>query len=345
MIRPLHPDDAPSLYRLFRQRSSISCDYFDPDAELSSYEAYVELAAIDQHRLVAVEGGHVLGLGVLEQATRARMAHLGRIRLLTPRPALEDATGHQLLSALVDLADNWLNLKRLELNAPSRVPEFGKLLTQFAFEIEGVRRRAIGPGPAYDDEIVYARLNGLDDKEDRKRPPALAPEKRQADDVTVIIRPMEYADAEDLYEVFRAPLVCRTTLQLPSQEIWLTRQRTFDPPVGMIRLVAESDQRVVGMISLIPRRQSRRAHIAGIGMMVHPDYWGLGIGSRLMAAVLDLASQQPRLARVELEVHTDNVAGIGLYQKFGFVIEGTKRFESFGDGGWTNTHFMARLSD
>jgi putative acetyltransferase len=85
------------------------------------------------------------------------------------------------------------------------------------------------------------------------------------------------------------------------------------------------------------------SHSAHLVMMVSPVYWGLGICSQLMTAVLDLAENWLNLKRVELEVHTDNPAAIGLYQKFGFEIEGTKRFHTFGDGRWTDAYLMARL--
>ena len=79
--------------------------------------------------------------------------------------------------------------------------------------------------------------------------------------------------------------------------------------------------------------------------MVHPDFWGLGIGSRLMERTLELIDGQQNLKRVELQVHTDNPAGIRLYERFGFVVEGTKRFDTFGAGGWADTFFMARTID
>jgi putative acetyltransferase len=112
----------------------------------------------------------------------------------------------------------------------------------------------------------------------------------------------------------------------------------------MIRLVAEYQDQVIGMISMRPREQNCRAHCAGIGMMVHPNFWGQGIGSRLLAHVLDHADHQLGLTRVELQVHTDNPVGVQLYKKFGFVVEGIKRFHTFGDGGWADTYFMARLA-
>jgi putative acetyltransferase len=132
-------------------------------------------------------------------------------------------------------------------------------------------------------------------------------------------------------------------MQLPSQEWWRADEKVAKRPPGYHRLVADLDGRVVGMIAIGVSQNPRMAHTAHLGMMVSPDYWGLGIGSRLMAAVLELADNWLNLKRVELEVHTDNPAAVHLYEKFGFEIEGTKRFHSFGDGRWTDTYLMSRL--
>lgn len=111
----------------------------------------------------------------------------------------------------------------------------------------------------------------------------------------------------------------------------------------MYRLVAVADGQIVGSISLMQHQNPRRSHSAGLGMMVHPDLWGKGIGTCLMESILETADYWLNLKRIDLEVNTDNQAGIHLYKKFGFIIEGTMRKHIYGDGRWADSHFMARL--
>ncbi len=62
-----------------------------------------------------------------------------------------------------------------------------------------------------------------------------------------------------------------------------------------------------------------------------------------MRAALDLAQNWLGLTRIELKVYTDNPAGIALYKKCGFEIEGTHRRYAFRDGGYVDAYSMARL--
>ena len=49
--------------------------------------------------------------------------------------------------------------------------------------------------------------------------------------------------------------------------------------------------------------------------------------------------------RIELEVWTDNAPAIHMYDKFGFVIEGTGRQYARRAGALVDAYFMARLRD
>ncbi len=81
------------------------------------------------------------------------------------------------------------------------------------------------------------------------------------------------------------------------------------------------DGRVVGYagISRLGRIPPYEYEIHTIG--VDPDFQGQGIGRRLLADLLDLASG----ATVFLEVRTDNEPAIKLYESVGFVNIGLRK--------------------
>jgi putative acetyltransferase len=70
---------------------------------------------------------------------------------------------------------------------------------------------------------------------------------------------------------------------------------------------------------------------------------GLGVGSALMRAAIDLADNWLNLVRLELMVFAANEAAISLYRKFAFEIEGTARAFGFQAGRYVDVHTMARV--
>jgi len=160
----------------------------------------------------------------------------------------------------------------------------------------------------------------------------------------VTVRHTEPDDYKALHRIFSGPRAIAGTLQmpLPSAETW--RKRLSEPPEGLYSLVACVDDEVVGEISLhtSPTRWRMR-HVGSIGMAVRDDWQGKGVGTALMEAALELADNWLNLTRIELSVYVDNAAGIALYEKFGFEVEGTRRRFAFRDGEYVDAYSMARL--
>jgi putative acetyltransferase len=159
----------------------------------------------------------------------------------------------------------------------------------------------------------------------------------------VRVRGSTREDARALWEIYSCPGVIRGTLQLPYQSFDEIERRLADTPPTSRRLVAEVDGRVVGVLGLDVGR-GRRAHAAALGMMVHDDFQGRGVGTALMAAAVELAERWLGLHRLELEVYPDNAAALRLYRKFGFEEEGRKRRYALRDGEWLDVVCMARLA-
>jgi len=158
------------------------------------------------------------------------------------------------------------------------------------------------------------------------------------------IRRAEADDCVAVAEIFESVKVFPGTLQVPypSREYW--RKRITENPESAYYLVAVIDERVVGMVSIdtFPTRP-RRKHAGAIGISVHEEWQGKGVGAALMRAIIDFADNWLNLTRLELEVFSDNGAAIHLYSRFGFEVEGTLRQHAFRDGQFVDSTMMARL--
>ena len=111
---------------------------------------------------------------------------------------------------------------------------------------------------------------------------------------------------------------------------------------GHVGIVAVLDARIVGSAD-VTQQKERRSHVGVIGLCVHDDFHGRGIGTALLGALIDTADNWLNLKRLELGVFVDNEPAIRLYKKFGFVVECTRRAEAFRDGQFADSYGMARL--
>ncbi len=83
-----------------------------------------------------------------------------------------------------------------------------------------------------------------------------------------------------------------------------------------IMLVAKEDGRIVGNATLnrFPRRMSHRGDFS---VAVIKEYWNRGIGTRLLEKILEFAKENS-FEIIDLQVRSDNLYAIHLYEKFGF---------------------------
>lgn len=158
----------------------------------------------------------------------------------------------------------------------------------------------------------------------------------------VTIRAREPSDWEEIAALTELPKVRWGTLRLPytRKEQW--RKWMENTPDERTGIVAVFEKRIVGSADIF-QYKGRRRHAGEVGMTVHDDFHRRGIGSALMAALIDVADNWLDLKRLELTVYTDNAAAIRLYEKFGFEVEGTLRGYAFRAGQYVDSLFMARL--
>ena len=163
-----------------------------------------------------------------------------------------------------------------------------------------------------------------------------------------ILRPVKLEDAPSINEMRRMDGVRENTLGLFSERI--TRSEDFIKGLTEYEhmLVAEVNEdgvkKAVGVVGLHISRNPRLRHSASIGIMVHVDYQGKGIGTALLNKVIDLADNWLMLVRLELTAFVENEGAVKLYQSLGFQIEGTKKYAAIRNGKYADEYLMARYN-
>lgn len=158
------------------------------------------------------------------------------------------------------------------------------------------------------------------------------------------VRRIEPDDARDLHDLFSQPKAIAGTLQIPFPDIQSWQARCEKVPDHISVLVAEVESKVVGNLALVRQpRHLRRNHVAQLGMAVHDDWQGNGIGTKLLQEAINLADNWLDLSRIELSVFVDNAAAIALYKKNGFELEGTCKNYAFRNGEYSDVYAMARI--
>ncbi|MBI4220295.1 MAG: GNAT family N-acetyltransferase [Chloroflexi bacterium] len=106
--------------------------------------------------------------------------------------------------------------------------------------------------------------------------------------------------------------------------------------------VALLNRNVVGWCDILPgKKMPGFGHTGVLGMGVHPDHRGRGLGRALLDRTVT-GAKDTGLRRVELEVYASNVPAISLYLRSGFVVEGCKRRARYLDGQYDDIILMAR---
>ncbi len=160
----------------------------------------------------------------------------------------------------------------------------------------------------------------------------------------IIIRHSEKEDIPGIKTILEQPSCINNTMQLPFQTIESVEKRFGSMPDDLFSLVAIVEEQVVGQVGLKTLPMPRRKHVASVGLVVHEEFRGNGIGYKLLESAIDFAENWLAIKRIEIEVYSDNEIAISLYKKLGFIVEGTAKSYAFRNGVYADVLHMAKIS-
>ncbi|WP_413283630.1 GNAT family N-acetyltransferase [Vibrio sp. MA40-2] len=136
-IRKSEPSDAQLIKEIYQCPNAYSCTLQLPHPTVEMWTKRMSNIPDNVHSYVAELDGKVVGNLGLEVCTNHRRRHVASFGMGVKDNELGKGIGKALLSAAVDLADNWLNLKRLELTVYIDNTAAINLYKKFGFVIEG----------------------------------------------------------------------------------------------------------------------------------------------------------------------------------------------------------------
>ena len=132
------------------------------------------------------------------------------------------------------------------------------------------------------------------------------------------VRPASPADGREMAELFAAVAAERTGIATePPVDVEERAAQFARTAAGSV--VAVSGSQLVGILHV----EASRHGFGDIGMLVHRDWRGRGVGSALLREAISRARDQG-LHKLCLEVFAHNSAAIALYRTCGFTEEGRR---------------------
>lgn len=159
-VRHAEPQDYPSIHSLITLPSVL---YWTAELPLTPLEQTCKRlgnSTEGSYVLVACEGPSLVGVLKLSIYAGLRQRHTARLTSVVVHPAHQGrGVGSKLLTTALDLADNWLNLRRLELLAYVDNEKAIALYSKHGFVIEGTMRDSAFRAGQYVDAVLMARIN------------------------------------------------------------------------------------------------------------------------------------------------------------------------------------------
>lgn len=107
-------------------------------------------------------------------------------------------------------------------------------------------------------------------------------------------------------------------------------------------IIAEQNNRLIGFVMAVGGAAKRNRHLAYLVAGIIREHRGRGIGTKLFEE-LERWAREHHIHRLELTTVIHNQAGVTLYKKAGFQIEGTKKHSLMINGEFVDEYYMGKL--
>lgn len=171
--------------------------------------------------------------------------------------------------------------------------------------------------------------------------------------IMVIIRSPEVGDEDAVQLIDHVKKINEETdflIREPDEfEFTIKKQKSFiqariNSEVNLF-MVVEIDGNIIGSCILSGSPLRRERHKVDLGISIQKQYWGLGIGRKLMEIAMEWAKEN-NIEKITLKVDTSNHRAVALYESLGFEVEGRLLKDKYlSDGTYRNSYLMGIIID
>ncbi len=158
-VRRAEPGDFEGIWRIFTDESAYSGTLQLPMPSREHWRKRLAEPVEGHYHFVACAGDEVVGSAGLHLAAQTpRRAHALGLGIAVPSAWQGKGVGKALVGTLVDFADRWLPVTRLELTVFTDNERAIALYRRFGFETEGTHREYAMRNGRLADVLAMARI-------------------------------------------------------------------------------------------------------------------------------------------------------------------------------------------
>lgn len=158
LIRHSCKNDAADITKIFLEKSNYRNTLGVPYLRDNIWEQRVGEIPLNIIQLVAIADKKVVGIVGLHIETNIRRKHCASVGISILEKYQNNKIGSRLLKEILDLADNWYNIRRIELEVYTDNKKAINLYKLFGFKIEGTLKDYVFGEGKYIDAHTMARL-------------------------------------------------------------------------------------------------------------------------------------------------------------------------------------------
>lgn len=161
IIRRAEKLDVPGIKAIYEQPHAYAGTLQLPLPSEEMWQSRFDNPPAGYHNLVAEFSGKVIGQLGLMTSVHPRRKHAAEIGMAVCSSALNQGVGTKLLSAALDMCDNWLNIQRVELQVYTDNEPAISLYKKSGFEVEGEHKMFAFRDGRYADVLTMVRFNSV----------------------------------------------------------------------------------------------------------------------------------------------------------------------------------------